>query len=165
MIPIKNRSRRTPTIRAAVHGLLAAGLCLGLAGAGQAGPLERGVEAYEGGHFNRAVAQLLPLASDGNARAQYLLGVMYDEGEGVPHSDEQAVYWLKRSAQQEQARAQYRLAEMLAEGRGAHRDFAGAYMWAARAAEQGLAPAGELRDRVAGELSQQEREQLRARMR
>jgi TPR repeat protein len=48
----------------------------------------------------------------GNAIAQYNLAMMYSNGESVYVDYQQAVYWFKKSAQQEFAPAQYRLGEM-----------------------------------------------------
>jgi TPR repeat protein len=48
----------------------------------------------------------------GNAIAQYNLAMMYSNGESVYVDYQQAVYWFKKSAEQEFAPAQYRLGEM-----------------------------------------------------
>ncbi|MCK5360938.1 MAG: sel1 repeat family protein [Gammaproteobacteria bacterium] len=48
----------------------------------------------------------------GNAIAQYNLAMMYSNGESVYVDYQQAVYWFKKSANQEFAPAQYRLGEM-----------------------------------------------------
>ena len=39
-------------------------------------------------------------ADQGNAPAQFNLGVMYDKGEGLPEDDQQAVNWYRRAAEQ-----------------------------------------------------------------
>ncbi len=44
---------------------------------------ETGWYAYTAGDFVMARGEWLPLASDGDARAQFQLGVMYQKGEGV----------------------------------------------------------------------------------
>ena len=48
----------------------------------------------------------------GNPIAQYNLAMMYSNGESVYVDYQQAVYWFKKSAEQEFAPAQYRLGEM-----------------------------------------------------
>jgi TPR repeat protein len=48
----------------------------------------------------------------GHAIAQYNLAMMYSNGESVYVDYQQAVYWFKKSAEQEFAPAQYRLGEM-----------------------------------------------------
>jgi TPR repeat protein len=45
-------------------------------------------------------------ADQGQAKAQYNLGVMYANGKGVLKDDKQAVYWYQKAADQGQAKAQ-----------------------------------------------------------
>ena len=42
-------------------------------------------------------------AERGQGLAQFKLGVMYDNGEGVPEDDKQAVKWYRLAAEQGQA--------------------------------------------------------------
>ena len=58
----------------------------------------------------------LQAAAQGNAAAQYNLGVMYANGEGVPKDDAQAVQWYRKAAEQGDAKAQYKLGVMDANG-------------------------------------------------
>jgi hypothetical protein len=48
-------------------------------------------------------------AEQGYAEAQYNLGVMYANGEGVPEDDTEAVKWYRKAAEQGLAKAQYNL--------------------------------------------------------
>ena len=61
--------------------------------------------------------------------AQYNLGVMYENGEGVPQDDKEAVRWYRKSAEQGHADAQNNLALMYAPGRGVPQDYKEAYAW------------------------------------
>ncbi len=73
----------------------------------------------------------------GNAIAQYNLAMMYSNGESVYVDYQQAVYWFKKSAQQEFAPAQYRLGEMYYfEKGGLPRDLGKAVELFKKAAEQ-----------------------------
>ena len=45
-------------------------------------------------------------AEQGYAKAHYNLGVMYENGEGVPEDDKEAVKWYTKSAEQGLADAQ-----------------------------------------------------------
>ena len=45
-------------------------------------------------------AETLGFASQGNAAAQYNLGLMYRNGEGVPKDDAEAVKWYHLAADQ-----------------------------------------------------------------
>jgi len=57
-----------------------------------------------------AVRQLMrPLADAGNAKAQNYLGLLYDNGYGVPRDDARAVAWYRKAAEQGNAAAQYNL--------------------------------------------------------
>ena len=44
---------------------------------------QKGLNAYNKGDFAAALNELTPLAEQGNAEAQNLLGRMYNKGEGV----------------------------------------------------------------------------------
>ena len=58
------------------------------------------------------------LAEQGHAKAQYNLGLMYDNGEGVPENDSEAVKWYRLAAEQGIATAQYNLGIMYDNGEG-----------------------------------------------
>jgi hypothetical protein len=53
------------------------------------------------------MAKVEERAKGGDADAQFNLGVMYDNGEGVPEDDAEAVKWYRRAAEQGFAEAQY----------------------------------------------------------
>ena len=75
-----------------------------------------GEEAYYRGDYATAFRELNPLAANGDARAEYLLGLMYVKGEGVPQDFKQAEYWWFLAAEQGHAQAQYNLGAMYANG-------------------------------------------------
>ena len=50
-----------------------------------------------------------PLAEQGVANAQYNLGVMYDNGDGVPQDSKTAEKWYTLAAEQGDAKSQYNL--------------------------------------------------------
>ena len=50
----------------------------------------------------------------GYADAQSNLGIMYDNGNGVPENDAEAVKWYRKAADQGNAKAQYNLGVMYA---------------------------------------------------
>ena len=81
-------------------------------------------------------------AEQGNADAQYSLGVMYDDGRGVPQDGAEAVKWYRLAAEQGYSLAQFNLGVMYAHGsRGVPQDGAEAVKWYRLAAEQGRASA------------------------
>ena len=51
-------------------------------------------------------------AEQGDAKAQYNLGVSYDNGRGVPQDDKEAAWWTWLAADQGHAKAQYNLGLM-----------------------------------------------------
>ncbi len=63
--------------------------------AATAGPLEDGEAALERGDYAAAMRLWLPLAEQGDAGAQALVGAMYSEGKGVPHDDAKAAFWYR----------------------------------------------------------------------
>src|SRR5665213_1835782 len=78
--------------------LSAVGLASVFAGTAVAGPLEDGEAAYQSGNFAAAFQLLNPLAAQGDAEAQYDLGCLYENGEGVPQDAAQAVAWFAAAA-------------------------------------------------------------------
>jgi hypothetical protein len=80
-------------------------------------------------------------ADDGDADAQFSLGMKYANSEGATQDYVQAAEWYLKAAAQSHALAQFNLGVMHARGQGVPRDDAKAVMWIRRAAEQGDAGA------------------------
>ena len=83
-----------------------------------------------------AVLRYRKAAEQGDARAQFNLGLKYANGEGVPKDDREAVQWYRRAAEQGHAGAQLNLGFMYSEGRGVPKDDRQAVQWYRKAAEQ-----------------------------
>ncbi|MFM8233578.1 MAG: tetratricopeptide repeat protein [Holophagaceae bacterium] len=81
--------------------------------------------------------KLIQQASQGNVDAQYNLGAMYANGQGVPQDDVQAVKWTRLAADQEHIKAQFNLGVAYTNGRGVPQDDVQAHMWFNLAAAQG----------------------------
>ena len=96
---------------------------------------QAGFVAYDRGDYATAVREFRPLAEQGDATAQFYLGFMYDNGEGVPQDYSEAVKWYRKSAEQGDSDAQYSLAAIYVEGRGVLENYAEALRWFRRAAE------------------------------
>jgi TPR repeat protein len=77
------------------------------------------------------------LAKQGHAVAQYNLGLLYANGQGVPKDDAQARQWYEKAAVQGHADAQVNLGSLYDYGRGVPQDFKMAVRWYRRSAEQG----------------------------
>ena len=108
---------------------------------GTAQDFDVGLEAAQSGDFETALREWVPLAEQGNARAQYNLGVMYANGKGVPQDDAAAVKWYLLAAEQGVAPAWYNLGLMYDTGRGVPQDDARAVKWYRLAAKRGVARA------------------------
>lgn len=80
-------------------------------------------------------------ASEGDAEAQFALGLKYCSKSGGLRDPEQAMRWYRKAADQDHAPAQFNLAMMFASGEGVPRDDAAALTWTRRAAEGGAAGA------------------------
>jgi len=83
--------------------------------------------------------QLLNKAEQGHAIAQFNLGTMYYQGEGVPQNYTEAMKWYKKAAEQEHAIAQLKLGLIYDKGHiGIPKNNIKAYIWYGLASEQGI---------------------------
>jgi TPR repeat protein len=103
--------------------------------------IEDAYTTYQRGDYETAIQRLRPLAEQGDARAQSLLGLMYSYGRGVRQHDGEAVKWFGHAADQGDAAAQFNLGNMYAEGRGVAKNDAEAARWYRLAADRGYAQA------------------------
>lgn len=92
----------------------------------QAG-LAEGVAAIGKGDFKVAWMELQPLAEQGNADAQFNLGLMYFNGTGVAQDDQAALKWFRLAADQGHAFAQFALGNLYFMGRGVPKNFVASY--------------------------------------
>src|SRR5260370_20495292 len=89
-----------------------------------------------------AAAQRCRKAADqGDAQAQFYVGWMYNNGQGVQQDHTQAVLWYRKAADQGDARAQCNLGLMYNNGQGVQQDHTQAALWYRKAADQGVAQA------------------------
>lgn len=100
-----------------------------------------GFDAYKSGDYETALNEWQPLAEQGDARAQFGLGLLYADGFGVPMDDARALDWFGRAAGQGDANAQYRLGVMHQNGWGVPMSDEAAAAWFEKAAEQGITEA------------------------
>ena len=89
----------------------------------------KGLTAAQSGDWATALKEWKPLAEKGDVDAQTNLGLMYQNGWGVPQDDKEAVRWYTLAAEQEHAKAQYNLGVMYALGEGVIKDYVYAHMW------------------------------------
>lgn len=116
--------------------LLAIGFLVVLGSTAQA-DFEVGLVRFEQGDFDGAQEALKPLADEGDARAQYIMGVIALNGlAGEPQPNEGAA-WLLLAAEQNYVEAQVELARLYKTGEGVEQDLSRMVHWYRRAAEQG----------------------------
>ncbi len=80
----------------------------------------------------------LPLARQGDAAAQFRVGVCYDYGEETPEDNTEAAKWYRLAAKQGLSHAQHNLGFLYYNGEGVPQNYEKAYMWLYLAAEQGV---------------------------
>ena len=85
----------------------------------------------------KSLADLRKLADQGDADAQWQMGVRYHNAEDVPHDDAQAMKWFLRAAEQGNIAAQSALGAYYWAGRGVPEDLSQAYFWSAIALANG----------------------------
>ena len=66
----------------------------------QSSELDKSLDALERGDFQTAYNILIPLANQGDAIAQNNIGVMFEDGMGVPQDDNLAANWYRKAAEQ-----------------------------------------------------------------
>lgn len=128
--------------RWACAAALAAGLSLSSALPARAATAEdtlnQAWKAFNIGQYARTLNLIRPLASEGNPRAQVMLGRCYESGLGVEQNMETAMQWYTLAAEQNDMEAQLLLAYAYQSGIGVPQDGAQALQWMRRAAEGGL---------------------------
>ena len=112
-------------------------ILLGSAGVSESADFQKGSIAYESEDYVTALREWTPLAEQGDAIVQYILGQMHRKGKGVPQDYKTAVKWYTLAAKQGNANAQYNLGLMYDKGEGVPQDDKTAVKWYRLAAEQG----------------------------
>ena len=98
---------------------------------------DMGYEAYKAGNYGLALQKWTVLADKGNVNAQFYLGRMYSNGQGVPQDYAVAVKWFHLAAKQGNAESQKVLGIMYRRGEGLPQDYAKAWAWYRLSAIQG----------------------------
>jgi TPR repeat protein len=100
-----------------------------------------GQAAYADGRFIDALRIWRPRAEQGDARAAFGLGLLYDLGEGVGQDAAAAYGWYRRAAEAGYVLAEFNLGVMCDSGTGTARNTTEAALWYSRAAAHGYARA------------------------
>jgi len=114
---------------------------------------QAGMDANNRGDYATALREWRPLAEQGDARAQFDLGLLYENGDGVPRDYAKAHQWYEKSAAQGGAKAQFYLGMQCAFGEGGPLDLVQAHMWYSLAAGNGHAAATVYRNDLARQMT------------
>lgn len=117
--------------------LVAAALSIASVAQTAAEPGDEAYEALQDGEYATALRLVLPIAEQGEAWAQFNLGLMYHLGHGVQQDDVEAAKWFRLAAEQGDAAAQMNLGSAYRHGQGVQQDNNEAVRWFRLAAEQG----------------------------
>ena len=98
---------------------------------------DKGLDAWQSRDFATALRELKPLAEQGDAEAQMLLGLMYDEGQGVPKDGKTALKWFTLAAEQGESDSQAVVGASYYDGHSVPKNYETALKWFTLAAEQG----------------------------
>jgi hypothetical protein len=98
---------------------------------------DQAAAAFEKRDYATALKELKPLADKGDARSQYAMGVMAENGFGMPKDLAQAANWYRKAAEQGNTDAQFNLGAMYEHGVGMPVNYAQAARWYRPAAESG----------------------------
>ncbi len=96
-----------------------------------------GQKALDEGDYDVAFNTFYDLATQGDATAQYQLGLLYYQGLGIRQNYDEASHWYLRAGQQGHADAQYSLGNMFLMGEGVAQDDEKAISMYQLAADQG----------------------------
>ncbi len=99
--------------------------------------INEGYAALRDGDNKTAFREFRISAEEGDALAQFLLGNMYYNAEGVTKDYFEAAKWYEKAAEHGDVVAQFLLGSMYYEGKGVTRDYQEAFKWYKRAAEEG----------------------------
>jgi TPR repeat protein len=98
--------------------------------------------------LSTTVPELRAAAEQGNARAQFELGLAYARGVGIERDFAQAAEWYRKAALQRDIGAMNNLGVFYIQGTGVKQDFAQAYLWLHLAAQGGSTGSGRNRDQL-----------------
>lgn len=117
--------------------VLVAALAFSVAATAHAASFDDGMRALQAGDFADARAVFNPLASAGDGNAQFMLGVMFENGLGTSKDDRAAAAWYKKASAAGVASAQYNLGVFYQLGKGVPQDPSLALKFHRLAAAQG----------------------------
>ena len=104
--------------------------------------INQGIDAFKSSNYPKALKLLQPLAEQGNAEAQCIIGNMYHLGLGLERSIAEAIIWYTKSADQGYGVASNNLAGIYRE----KNDLEAAKKWYWLAEQQGFLHTAQLKE-------------------
>ena len=114
---------------------------------------QKGNDAFEAGDYATALQEWRPIADQGDADAQFNLGLMYDNGQGVPQDYAEAFKLYRLAAEKGFAAAQTNIGFMYDKGQGVLQNNVIAHMWYNLGAANGHKLGGTNRDDLAKQMT------------
>jgi len=125
--------------------------------------LDAAMKAWAAGDYHGAAKLLKPRADEGDAEAQFNLGLYYFQGLGGDRNYSEAAKLFRNAAEQGHVMAANNLGAMNMDGRGVPRNLPEAWFWFAIVAHRGDQAGGVLRDLVASQMTRPQIELARER--
>ena len=94
------------------------------------------IKFFIGDSKETPITQDLKNARQGDASAQYKVGLHYYKGKIVPQDFKQAMQWFQKAADQNEAGGQFKLGQCYLFGKGVKKDIKQAMIWLQKAADQ-----------------------------
>ena len=117
------------------------------------------IDLLEKKEFYEASDVCSGMAKKGDKNAQFALGAMYYQGNGVMSDFGRAQEWMRKAAEQNHKQAQYNLGIMIANGQGSPADLIEAYAWLKISADNGYSAAGDSVKQLGAELTSEEKKE------
>ena len=131
-------------------------VAVALATAPAFGDFQAGQDAHDKGDYKTALREWQPLAEQGDSFAQFFLGLMYKNGEGVPQDYKKAIKYYTLSAEQGNISAQSNLGVMNYVGEGVAKNAVRAHMWINISALNGNEHGIVARDNIAKKMTDEQ---------
>ena len=94
--------------------------------------------AYNEQRLNPNIDSYRKAANQGDAEAQFNLGLTYKEGQEVQQDNKMAAKWYQKAAEQDHITAQFNLGLLYQDGKGIRQNKTNAKEWYGRACDGGL---------------------------
>ncbi len=102
---------------------------------------DKGVELYQSGKVNEAIAQFIRAGELGDPRGFSQVGFFYEKGDGVKQNWSTAAHWYLKGATGGDALGMKNLGQCYEDGKGIQEDWVSAASWYRKAADKGYVQA------------------------